>query len=197
MHCPICGRKAEKTRKDYKYTESGLDDIVLRGLTVFVCDCGEEMPLIPHVGGLHDAIALEIVKKKALLTGTEVRFLRKELGLKSGEFAEQLGVHNVTVSRWETGEEPIGQANDKLIRLLLIKKLEHERNELIPLDVSGIYQAEALAKPINISMGNIAGHEIAMSPFVYFKGTERYHYNLTQDTKIHLDGLEYEYAAAA
>lgn len=38
------------------------------------------------------------------MTGTEVRAVRDALGLKQPQLAQLLGVHPVTVSRWETDD---------------------------------------------------------------------------------------------
>ncbi len=52
------------------------------------------------------------------MTGSEVRRVRRQLGLTQGEFAERIGVHLVTVSRWERGEMGIRESAARLIRLL-------------------------------------------------------------------------------
>src|SRR5919109_5024054 len=117
--CPNCGsRKVEKSTEDYPYKESGLDNVILGGIKVYRCkDCNEVMPEIPQIDTLHKLIALHIIKKNEPLTGKELKFLRKEMGLSSVELAKQFGVNKVTVSRWENDAEKIGPANDKLIRL--------------------------------------------------------------------------------
>ena len=67
MKCPICGNQTKKVKKDYEYIESGLDNVILLGINVFVCDCGEEMPEIQNIQAVHKQIALEIIKKPAFL----------------------------------------------------------------------------------------------------------------------------------
>jgi putative zinc finger/helix-turn-helix YgiT family protein len=114
----------KKVKKDYKYLESGLDNVKLINFAVYECDCGEEIPIIPNIEGVHNLIGLMIVKSKRLLLGQQIKYLRKELGLKAVDLAKLLGVYRVTVSRWETGKESIGTANDRLIRVLFIRKLE-------------------------------------------------------------------------
>lgn len=117
--CPNCGSKnIEKRTEDYLYKESGLDNVSLGGITVYKCkDCNEIMPEIPRIEDLHKIIALRIIETNEPLTGKEIRFLRKDMGLSSVELAKQFGVSKVTVSRWENDAEKIGSANDKLIRL--------------------------------------------------------------------------------
>lgn len=117
--CPNCRSKdIEKRTEDYIYKESGLDNVILGGITVYKCkDCNEIMPEIPQIETLHKIIALHIIGANEPLTGKEIRFLRKEMGLSSMELAKEFGVSKVTVSRWENDAEKIGPANDKLIRL--------------------------------------------------------------------------------
>jgi transcriptional regulator with XRE-family HTH domain len=45
-----------------------------------------------------------------------MRFLGMEMRLKANELAALLGVHKVTVSRWENNEENIGPSSDRLLR---------------------------------------------------------------------------------
>ncbi len=52
------------------------------------------------------------------MTGSEVRRIRRRLGLTQTQFAKRVGVHLVTVSRWERGEMGIRESAAKLIRLL-------------------------------------------------------------------------------
>jgi DNA-binding transcriptional regulator YiaG len=53
------------------------------------------------------------------VTGEEVRKIRKRLGLSQVAFARLVGVHEVTVSRWEHGVLAIREPTAKLLRLLL------------------------------------------------------------------------------
>ncbi len=131
MLCPACGNKLKKNIKDYRYIESGLDNIILKGINVYECpECGESMAGIRNVEGLHKAIAMSLIKKSGLLNGREVRFLRKEMGLNAKRFAALLGVDPVSVSRWENQKTDIGITNDKLIRMLFIQRIEEECNKV-------------------------------------------------------------------
>lgn len=60
-----------------------------------------------------------LIRKKTRLTGEEVRFLRKYLGLSSADFAHRIGVTQETISRWENGHEPIGIVPDRTLRLMV------------------------------------------------------------------------------
>lgn len=117
MRCLQCGAAMKSQKKQrYQYRESGLKNIYLV-VTVYRCSkCGETFPEIPNVKGLHAAIADQLFQKPAPLTGPEIRFLRKEMGMKARDFASLLGVNAVTVSRWETGAEKVGHTADRLVR---------------------------------------------------------------------------------
>jgi len=159
MRCLNCGRIMQEFKGDYRYKESGLRNIVLKNITMVTCECGEEGPMLPAIKKIHRDIVLELVKKKALLTCPEIRFLRLEMELKATDFAKMLGVTKVTVSRWQTGEKPIGQTNDKLIRVLSIEKLKAKSNDhkLNKLDllaglIAGNYPVASQAEDIFIDV---------------------------------------------
>jgi transcriptional regulator with XRE-family HTH domain len=52
------------------------------------------------------------------MKGTEVRRVRKRLGLTQREFAGRVGVNPNTVARWERDELTVGSTAAILIRLL-------------------------------------------------------------------------------
>jgi len=114
------GRKGE-----YKYTECGLHSVYLKDILVFHCThCNAVVPEIPAAGVLHRVIAQRIVGKKNLLTGDEVRFLRKLCGYSVNEFAAILGSSKSVVSRWE--KDGCGKGTDKIVRLLVLAKFARE-----------------------------------------------------------------------
>jgi len=69
---------------------------------------------------LHDLIFQKILMKANPLRGEELRFLRKSLGVRSFQFAKMLNVHPTTLSKWENGDQTIGEAYDKLIRYSVV-----------------------------------------------------------------------------
>ena len=120
MRCEECGKALrERKPREYRYRESGLNNVILTGIRVFECPEGHgDFPEIPNIVGLHQLIARMIAQKSAPLTGPEFRFLRKEMGLKAKDLARHLGTTDVNLSRWETGDTPINPAADRLLRLL-------------------------------------------------------------------------------
>jgi putative zinc finger/helix-turn-helix YgiT family protein len=63
------------------------------------------------------SICESVLLKPTILSGAEIKFLRKNLSLKINEFAQLLGVDRVTVSRWENGHEKPSRSADRLLRL--------------------------------------------------------------------------------
>jgi putative zinc finger/helix-turn-helix YgiT family protein len=104
----------------HHYEESGLDNVYLLGIDICQCSCGEEVVSIPAVTELHSKIALELIKKKSLLSAKEIRFLRKSIGLTAKKLSEIMGVDNATISRWENDKQPINEARDRLLRLIYL-----------------------------------------------------------------------------
>jgi len=115
--CVDCGNYAVGRPEEYDYTECGLTSVKLLGVMVYRCaHCGSVSPAIPAIGQLHLLIAVSLLQKEALLSGEEVRFLRKVAGLTQAELAEIMGVHKTTPTGWETDAEPIGKENDRVLR---------------------------------------------------------------------------------
>lgn len=117
INCPNCQRNHETKIGEYHYTESGLPNVWLLGVEVFDCECGENFAFIPCIQELHKLIAQILLTQENSLSGPEIRFLRKTMGLKAKDFATFIGVKNVTISRWEHGEISPPETTDRLIRL--------------------------------------------------------------------------------
>lgn len=119
--CRECGGRARVVRKDYRFVESGLNNVVLKGIEVKVCSkCKSEAPRIPGHDDLMRTIAVALVDKPSQLAGEEVRFLRKYLGQGSGEFAQLLGINRSHLSRIENGAMAISRQTDRLVRTLAL-----------------------------------------------------------------------------
>jgi DNA-binding transcriptional regulator YiaG len=108
--------------KGYRYTESGLTNVWLaNGYTIRKTKYGEGVS-IRDMNGLHRALA-RALSNKPRLTGTEVRFLRKEMGLSQRGLGELLGATDQAVSLWERkGQLP--KTADRLLRLIYV---EHDQ----------------------------------------------------------------------
>jgi transcriptional regulator with XRE-family HTH domain len=102
--------------RPFHFTDSGLPNVYLVGITYFQCSCGHSMAEIPAIKQLLELIAKNLIEKPEALTGDEVRFLRKRLGKKAKDFAVEVGIEPETLSRIENGHLPVAQQTDKLIR---------------------------------------------------------------------------------
>ncbi len=102
----------------YNYRECGLDNIKLvNGYEIEESPYGSAVS-IRNMKELHKAIGLEIINKDGRITNKELRFIRKELGLSQKLLADTLSVTEITVRKWEAGENNINGTADKLLRAL-------------------------------------------------------------------------------
>lgn len=117
--CTNCGTAVEPERRNYRYLESGLPNVVLQGVEIADCPvCGTSDVIIPRMAKIHRAIAQAIVNSPARLTGEQLRFLRKFLGWSGDQMASYLHTDKTKISKWETGDDRIGPATDRLVRLI-------------------------------------------------------------------------------
>jgi DNA-binding transcriptional regulator YiaG len=115
-------------KRPYLYSLSGLSTVFLSGIQVYTCPrCRGESPVIPRMAPLHRAIARDVIQKPALLTGEEVRYLRKFTGFPPKDFAEKLGTSPEHLSRIENGKtKHFGAATDKLVRVIAADVLKDQ-----------------------------------------------------------------------
>ena len=133
--CGRCGHVMEGHRENYHYTECGLQSVYLKNILVFHCRCGEIIARIPNMAWLHRAITFCLIKKETLLSGEEIKFLRKMAGLNGVELAKALGVHKATLSKWENQARNITKNSDAALRLIcfagMIQNLA-QQTDLVP-----------------------------------------------------------------
>ena len=128
--CNRCGGSIKErvtTRKaSYHYEISGLDNIYLADVTLSTCTkCRASFTTIPRLGELSDVIAETLASKPELLTGDELRYLRKHAEFSAVKFAERLGVVPAHLSRVENGKAKLGVAPDRLARAISMAALNH------------------------------------------------------------------------
>jgi putative zinc finger/helix-turn-helix YgiT family protein len=124
--CRVCAGESQLVRKDYQFKESGLDNVILKDIEVWVCkQCGSVVPRIPRLNDLMRTIVVAMIAKPSELEGAEVRFLRKFMDETIEQFARKLGVNRSHLSRIENGSLAISRQTDRLVRaLVLIHKPE-------------------------------------------------------------------------
>lgn len=137
----------------YRYTECGLDNVIIHGVEFIVDDDGEKVVSIPNINGLHRAIAKSILLRRNSLSGKELRFIRTEIGLTQAELAAIVHREPLAVSRWERGECPIDNNIEAIIRLVAMEKLEVETNHSVQ-ELTGWCIPKAAAQSIDIDGHN-------------------------------------------
>jgi len=131
IKCSNCGELAEIAHGNYKFRESGLDNVVLCGIEIIKCKhCGNEDPIIPGINDLFRTIALALVTKPYRLAGEEVRFLRKYMGLTGDGFSRLLHIDKTTLSKWENNDDPVGTHSDLAIRMIVMSQDEALRQKI-------------------------------------------------------------------
>lgn len=116
----FCWSGEPHQREIYMYSECGLDNIaLLNGYTVRDFE-GEEYVSIHDVDGLHQAISKHLVMHRKVLSGAEIKFIRKTMDLTQKELADKLGNEPQTVARWEKGLCPIPGPSGKLLRAVFL-----------------------------------------------------------------------------
>ncbi len=132
-----CGETSIAVRGDYLFLESGLDNVVLRKAKLLKCNqCGSVTPVLSKINQLTQIIASALVLKPSELTGKEIRFLRKYIGLTGEQFGRKLGLTKEHVSRIENEKLPVGAQTERLIRYVSISAnpdLQVEVSQLLEL----------------------------------------------------------------
>lgn len=133
MKCEECGNPVIVERNAVRrYDIGGLPHVELHGVEVTRCpSCGVEGIAIPRMEQLHRVLADALIRQHRMLAPVEIRFLRKHIGLSSVDLGKRMGVERETVSRWESGAQPMGKTADRLLRLLV---LTHEPSESYAVD---------------------------------------------------------------
>jgi transcriptional regulator with XRE-family HTH domain len=134
MKCYECAAEMKERmttlHSPYHYDESGLRNIALVGIKVHCCSkCKMESAVIPKIGQLNDLIAKILLEKKELLTGEELRFLRKYAAFPGKEFAMLLNITPSYLSRFENEKEKsenLSKTADKLARAIVAAARDQE-----------------------------------------------------------------------
>ena len=105
----------------YHYTESGLQNIWLSSGYAFVKTKHGKGVAIRDVEGLHCTIGKALARKPKL-TGSELRFLRKEMEMSQSALAAMIGTSEQNVSLWER-RGGIPRTADRLVRLIYLEHI--------------------------------------------------------------------------
>jgi DNA-binding transcriptional regulator YiaG len=108
-------------REPFHYTACGLDNVYLVSGYQERAVGGETYVSIRDLEDLHETIALALVHRRKVLTGPEVRFIRKYLDLTQRGLAELLVVSDQMVARYEKGLNVLSGPADGILRLLVVE----------------------------------------------------------------------------
>ena len=138
--CTECGAAQRETRQTVKYPESGLDNVQLANVPVWVCENGHEELEIPAITQLHDLLTHLIIRKPARLTGREIRFLRRRAELSAQEFACRIGISPQHLSRLENDKGKKTRPLDLLIRLGIATLIAARHGKPLPDDLAPLVE---------------------------------------------------------
>jgi DNA-binding transcriptional regulator YiaG len=153
--CYECSREMIGMRENYPYTEVGLKSVTLTNVLVYHCKCGAIFAELPCVEQLHFMIAFDLLRKATILSGEEVRYLRKWVGYSSAELAEVTGYSPSIISRWENDKADVKKEPDRLLRLVVFAKMLE--NSVGEISVNGkglpnrLAEAGKLVKSLNLA----------------------------------------------
>lgn len=127
----------------YHYRESGLRNVWLKnGYTVKDTPHGKGVA-IQDIEGLHRFIGT-LIARRPKLTGPELRFLRKEMGLSQKALAAFVGTSEQNVSLWERRGR-IPQAADRIIKLAYLETISKDGNVRIKETINRLNEMDATA----------------------------------------------------
>jgi putative zinc finger/helix-turn-helix YgiT family protein len=117
MKSPVCpkGHGSMKIKNSLKETKFRGVDITLP-VESYVCpECGFEAGTIESAGAIQMALADAYRAKKGLLTGAEIKSMRKARGLSQQDLSKLMDVGIASIKRWETGLIQ-SRSMDKILR---------------------------------------------------------------------------------
>jgi DNA-binding transcriptional regulator YiaG len=138
MRCDDCNieMKVDRATREnpYRFDRCGLENVFLIGIERHVCPrCKSIYPMIPRIQELHAVIAAILIEKSGPLTGEELRYLRKWIGVESKVFADLLQVRPEHLSKVENGRiAKLGATADRLARVYAMTyRNEQEFQEIV------------------------------------------------------------------
>lgn len=152
MECLNCATEIPVKQEtiNYRFKECGLDNVFLIGVISHHCDvCGETSYDFGDLIQLHKIIADFVVRKDGLISGAEMRFLRKHLGYSGPMFGKLIGVTKDHIYKMESGEVTITDTMDHFIRHIVAFKSpdrNYNLHDLIINEMGSYYKEIRLEK---------------------------------------------------
>ena len=102
LNCPRGHDKMKLRKIDKTVNFRGME--IPCQVEVYVCpECGLEAGTVNSTGTIQQKLAEVFRKRTGLLTGEEIKSLRKKRGLTQKELADRLKIGVASIKRWETG----------------------------------------------------------------------------------------------
>lgn len=118
MKCASCGGTFVPSNEPIEFEVRG-EVFLIDGVEHLECSTCSEVILDASVGSILQAKANhEYRKTHGYLTGSEIRTIRKGLGLTQEAFEDLLGLGHKTIVRWEKETVVQNRTADKLMRIL-------------------------------------------------------------------------------
>lgn len=142
----------------------GIPVILRDGVIRRVYSDGSETFEVLKERELEVALLLSRVRNPIRLSGRDVRFFRKVLGVTARSLAERLNVSPETVSRWENDKQGLNGSGgfvDQGIRLLVCDSLKqaspemmegYDPSEIINLRIVQVVDTECLQTPVTMAL---------------------------------------------
>lgn len=127
MRCMECGREIQFTTAPMTETYRG-ERIAVEGIEHYICECGNDEMTAAEATKLARALAAQYAEAHELLSPSDIKKLRSDLGLTQHEFESLLGVSKPTASRWENGASQQSITANTLMKL--IRDVPEARNYL-------------------------------------------------------------------
>ena len=174
IKCHDCGKIYKKDIRTYHYEESGLDNVYIEDSPVYHCPCGNVFSSIFKLSRLNDLIGEQLLQKPSLLTGKEIRFLRKRLFLASKVFADSLGVGKTTLSKWENDHQKHSEINDRFIRAtyMITKGVATRKTKIYQSYLSNLKLKEPIFEYIIVANRMDNDYVVSLKQIVYTQDVE-------------------------
>ena len=160
--------------RSYHYKESGLDYVWLIGILQYKCKkCGEHYVEIPRINDLHLLIGKNIVCKKELLSGQEVRFLRKEIGMRAKKWLMHFRLLQKHIHDGRMINRKSDACHDKALRMVYVMNASELMEKVLSFDSHSILHSIAIKEaPKKMKKVNFTSAEWLTTPNAPIFGRE-------------------------
>ena len=107
---------------------AGVPNIYLKGGVAMTGNGNDRAISYSNLDGLYSAIGRAVALRTGSMTGGELRFLRKRLGMSQTEITALSEKTDQVVAKWEKGMLPVPKAEANLVRLMYLGKLGLRRD---------------------------------------------------------------------